>query len=57
MEELFTLKLTLVPGQIVLAVLDAILTVGVEAELVSVTVFPVAFEVDKQPVALETMVA
>ncbi len=42
LDELFTLKLTLVPGQIVVAVLDEMLTAGVEAELVKLTVFPVA---------------
>ena len=57
LDELFTLKLTLVPGQIVVAVLDEMLTAGVEAELVKLTVFPVALAVVKHPVALETILA
>lgn len=54
---LFTLKVTLVPGQMVVAVLDEMLTVGVDAELVKVMVLPVALLVVKQPELLDTMVA
>ena len=57
LEELFTLKVTLVFGQMVVAVLDEIATVGVEAELVRVIVFPVALDVVKHPVALDVIVA
>ena len=57
LELLFKPKVTLVPGQMVVAVLDEMLTVGVDAELVKVMVLPVALLVVKQPVLLDTMVA
>jgi hypothetical protein len=55
--ELLTLKVTDVPGQMVVAEFEDIVTAGVDAELVNVIVLPVALFVERHPVAFDTMVA
>jgi len=55
--ELLTLKVTDVPGQMLVAEFEEIVTEGVDAELVNVIVFPVALFVERHPVAFDTMVA